>query len=157
MAPFSNWVNKEVIANEFDPEIGEMKWVFTGDHVADRTITYRVSVPEGENEGTSEAFFGQLLYNDPVSEDSHECTIGGDEEVTIGCDFNPHDTNTDWVIGDFEVLDAIDCWADVNCRLYPAQCEEDFYILDLIDLWAVGDYQCGPEDADKCFPWERVP
>lgn len=116
-----------------------------------------MNVPEAETEGTSKEFTGQLLYNDPISEDSHECTIGGDQEVAIGCDCNPQDTNSDWVIGDFELLGAIDCWADVNCRLSPAQCEQDFYILDLIDLWAEGDYQCSLQDTDKCFPWEIVP
>ena len=146
------------IANEFDPEVGEMKWVFIGDDVVDRTIEYKVDVPAGEEEGTAKTFSGQLLYNDPVSGDPYECSISGDEEVNIGCDCNPYDANSDWVLGDFEILDAIDCWADIDCRLYPAQCEEDFYMLDLIDLWAVGDYQCGPEEAaDKCFPWERVP
>lgn len=144
--------------NNFDPDTGEMKWVFTGDGVADKTITYKVSVPDGENEGTAKAFTGHLLYNDPITEYSHECTIGGDQAVMIGCDCNPHDTNSDWVIGDFELLDAIDCWAEVDCRLYPAGCEEDFYILSLIDLWAVDNYHCSPEQAaDRCFPWEIVP
>ncbi len=145
MAPFSNGVNKEVIANEFDPEMGgEMKWVFIGDDVVNRTIAYKVDVPAGEEEGTAKTFSGQILYNDPVSEASHECSISGDQELTIGCDYNPHDTNSDWVLGDFELLDAIDCRAEVDCRLSPAQCDDDFYLLDLIDLWAVGDYQCGP-------------
>lgn len=93
-----------------------------------------MNVPEDESEGTSKAFTCHLLYRDPISEYSHECSTGGDEEVAISCDCNPHDKNSDWVIGDFELLDAIDCWAEVDCRLCPAQCDEDFYILNLIDF-----------------------
>jgi len=48
--------------------------------------------------------------------------------------FNPYDTNPqDWVIGDFELLDAIDGWAIGNLG--------DFGLLDLIDFWAAGCYQ----------------
>ncbi len=48
--------------------------------------------------------------------------------------FHPHDNNPgDWVIGDFELLNAIDDWATGNLG--------DFELLDLIDFWAAGCYE----------------
>ncbi len=47
--------------------------------------------------------------------------------------FSPYDTNQDWIIGDFELLNAIDDWAVGNM--------DDFDLLDLIDYWAAGCYQ----------------
>jgi len=43
-----------------------------------------------------------------------------------------HDTNSDWSIGDFELLNAIDDWASGALG--------DFALLDLIDFWAAGCY-----------------
>ncbi len=49
--------------------------------------------------------------------------------------YHPYDTNQDWIIDDFELLDAIDCWAIAICNL------DDFTLLNLIDYWAAGCYQ----------------
>ncbi len=46
--------------------------------------------------------------------------------------YHPADTNGDHVIGDFELLDYIDLWANGQV--------EDFDLLDTIDLWAAGHY-----------------
>ncbi len=43
-----------------------------------------------------------------------------------------HDINKNWIIDDFELLDAIDRWAIDN--LY------DFELLNMIDYWAYGSY-----------------
>ena len=45
---------------------------------------------------------------------------------------HPSDTNQDWEVGDFELLDYIDQWA--------ARQVEDFDLLDTIDFWAAGEY-----------------
>ena len=47
--------------------------------------------------------------------------------------FHQYDTNQDWLIGDFELLNAIDAWAVGSL--------DDFGLLDLIDFWAAGCYQ----------------
>ncbi len=46
--------------------------------------------------------------------------------------FSSYDTNEDWTIGDFELLNAIDDWVDGNLG--------DFDLLNLIDYWAFGSY-----------------
>jgi hypothetical protein len=46
--------------------------------------------------------------------------------------YHPYDTDTDWTIDDFELLDAIDIWAAGNL--------DDFDLLDLIDYWAAESY-----------------
>lgn len=67
---------------------------------------------------------------------------------------NPYDVNQDWVIGDFELLDAIDAWASGEMAgCVGAGCDVDFYMLDLIDLWKAGSYEYLPESQDECFPW----
>ncbi len=43
-----------------------------------------------------------------------------------------YDTNQDWIIGNFELLDAIDAWAGGGLG--------NFELLDLIDYWAFGSY-----------------
>lgn len=53
--------------------------------------------------------------------------------MEIGYPFSLYDTDQDWAIGDFELLDAIDEWAKGDLG--------DFELLDLIDLWAAGCYQ----------------
>lgn len=52
-------------------------------------------------------------------------------------DYHPNDTNQDRVIGDFELLNAIDEWANGNVG--------DFDLLNLIDFWAFGSYCWDPE------------
>ena len=46
--------------------------------------------------------------------------------------FNPYDDDNNCVIGNFELLNAIDDWAIGNLG--------NFDLLDLIDLWAGGPY-----------------
>ena len=64
----------------------------------------------------------------------------------------PFDNNQDGVIGNFELLYAIDCWADLNCDLAPEECNRNFYLLNLIDLWAAVGYKYD-ETGEPCFPW----
>jgi hypothetical protein len=47
-------------------------------------------------------------------------------------DDHPADTDSDHVIGDFELLDYIDKWAQGQVG--------DFDLLDCIDMWAAGHY-----------------
>jgi hypothetical protein len=50
---------------------------------------------------------------------------------------HPYDKNQDWAIGDFELLDSIDVWAQGHLG--------DFELLDLIDYWAAG-----------CYKWDDI-
>lgn len=52
--------------------------------------------------------------------------------VSVALLLHPYDTDYDWVISDFEILDAIDAWVDKEL--------DDFGLLALIDLWAQGCY-----------------
>jgi hypothetical protein len=54
--------------------------------------------------------------------------------------YPPHscDTADYWVVGDFELIDAIDKWvAGGNCGDLPVG---DFVLIDLIDFWVFGSY-----------------
>jgi len=68
---------------------------------------------------------------------------------------NPYDANGDWMIGDFELLDAIDAWANGDMiGVIDAACDVDFYLLDLIDLWKADTYSYEQGSDDTCFPWK---
>ena len=67
---------------------------------------------------------------------------------------NPYDKSNDGTIDNFELLDAIDCWADMNCTIAPQGCNSNFYLLSLINLWATGEYIKNSESGDPCFSWE---
>jgi len=67
---------------------------------------------------------------------------------------NPYDANADWIIGDFELLDAIDAWATGSMAILIGQsCDVDFYMLDLVDLWKLSVYNYDDQGSDPCFPW----
>ncbi len=67
---------------------------------------------------------------------------------------NPYDANADWMIGDFELLDAIDAWATgPMATLIGQSCDVDFYMLDLVDLWKLSTYSYDDQSSDSCFPW----
>jgi len=68
----------------------------------------------------------------PVHVNGGEETTGIDFTLSEGYPCHRYDKDCDWVIGDFELLDAIDEWAAGNLG--------DFELLDLIDLWAEGSY-----------------
>ncbi len=70
--------------------------------------------------------------------DQADVDVDGIGDVCDAENYHPYDTNQDWIIGDFELLDAIDCWADPFCDL------DDFDLLDLIDFWAAGCYRLDP-------------
>ncbi|MCU0916224.1 MAG: SBBP repeat-containing protein, partial [Planctomycetes bacterium] len=55
------------------------------------------------------------------------------------CAAHAADTDYDWVVGDFELLDYIDRWVDGNVG--------DFELLDTIDLWAAGRYYWDEADG----------
>ena len=62
-----------------------------------------------------------ILDNVPISYPPHSC-----------------DTADYWVVGDFELIDAIDKWvAGDNCGNLPVG---DFVLIDLIDFWVYGSY-----------------
>ena len=54
------------------------------------------------------------------------------KKAVAGGVVNSYDTNQDWTIGNFELLNAIDDWAAGNLG--------NFELLDLIDMWAFGSY-----------------
>lgn len=65
------------------------------------------------------------VIDDPVAlENANGAAINGP--------VHPADTDGDHVIGDFELLDYIDLWANGQVG--------DFDLLDTIDLWAAGHY-----------------
>ncbi len=125
--------------SNYDPAAGEISWLFYGSDVMDGTINYTVHVPDTETIGAVREFSGELVYNDPDG-NPVIVQISGDMEVTIGYPFNSYDKDQDWIIGDFELLDAIDDWAKGNLG--------DFELLDLIDYWAKGSY-CWDTIAEK--------
>jgi len=53
--------------------------------------------------------------------------------------YHPSDKDSDYVIGDFELLYYIDLWAQGQVG--------DFDLLDTIDLWAAGQYYWDPVDG----------
>ncbi len=76
------------------------------------------------------------------------------EEIPAVTPTNPYDTNADWTIGDFELLDAIDAWATgPMATLIGQACDVDFYMLDLVDLWKLSTYSYDDQSSDPCFPW----
>ena len=112
-------------SNAFDPSVGELEWVFVGGDVISRTIKYEYSVPAGESIGSQKPFDGILSYNDPIFVEEQECIISNISQAIIG-QTNPYDINNDGIIGNFELLDAIDCWADLNCDLAPCRMQRKF-------------------------------
>ncbi len=54
------------------------------------------------------------------------------EILTSPDNIHPYDKDEDWVIGDIELLEAIDDWA--------AEILGDFELLDIIDFWAAKNY-----------------
>ncbi|MBI5739861.1 MAG: hypothetical protein HZA16_03985, partial [Nitrospirae bacterium] len=66
-----------------------------------------------------------------ISEDANYTNLDG-PDVSVTNNDN-YDRNGDWIIGDFELLDAIDIWSVGKM--------DDFALLDLIDYWVAGCYQ----------------
>ncbi len=129
----SEWVLVSATPNNssYDQGTGKVGWLFLDIGVLDTTISYTVHIPGTEVDGAIRNISGELKYNDPIG-DPLIVQIGGDQQVEIGNVYHLYDTNQDWEIGDFELLDAIDEWAAGNLG--------DFDLLDLIDFWAVGCY-----------------
>ncbi len=87
----------------------------------------------------------------PVDDYAWSFTVEDSPAVTPT---NPYDTNADWTIGDFELLDAIDAWATgPMATLIGQSCDVDFYMLDLVDLWKLNVYNYDDQGGDPCFPW----
>jgi hypothetical protein len=72
--------------------------------------------------------------------------LGGFWPGVSGTAYHPADLNNDYVIGDFELLDYIDLWAQGQVG--------DFDLLDAIDLWAAGHYYWDPVE-EKFKPGEE--
>ncbi len=79
------------------------------------------------------------VFEGPPSDQTCGDTLDNDcdglsDLADSGCwlPISSYDTNQDWIIGDFELLNAIDNWAAGNLG--------DFELLDLIDFWAYGSY-----------------
>ncbi len=77
-------------------------------------------------------------YGGLINSDGIEYVIDADSEqkyyfTTAVIPFHPYDIDQNWIIGDFELLNAIDDWAGGSLG--------DFDLLNLIDFWAVGCYQ----------------
>jgi hypothetical protein len=70
---------------------------------------------------------------------------------------NPFDSNTDWMISNYELLDAIDAWAEGHITdIIKQGCDSDFYLLKLIDLWMADSYVYFSDDGELCFSWKAV-
>lgn len=148
--------------NNFNPSTGEIKWVFSGTDVLDKVITYQFSIPVTYQftKPYQQSFNGHLLYLDPQTGTQFDCPINGiaSSQITL---FNPYDDDQNWEIGDFELLDAINDWANnAPSQDYPrmvlvigSSCDLDLYLLDLIDLWSETVYVPAINNGDPCFPW----
>jgi hypothetical protein len=66
---------------------------------------------------------------------------GFDSEIFLATPFSPYDTNQDWIIGNFELLNAIDNWAAGSLG--------NFELLDLIDFWAAGCYHLDVSSGER--------
>jgi len=65
------------------PCVGEIKWLFYGNDVKDRSITYTLSVPAGDC--GVKTFDGALNYNDPANDYTNTSKIiGGDTQTVCG-------------------------------------------------------------------------
>jgi len=85
---------------------------------------------------TNESTLGQPTSGEPSSSTNYENQPGFWNVVIqpggSSVQYNAYDTNQDCRIGDFELLNAIDQWAQGNLG--------DFPLLNLIDYWATGPY-----------------
>ncbi len=84
---------------------------------------------------TNESTLGQPTNGEPSSSTNYENKPGFWNVViqpAATVQYNAYDTNQDCTIGDFELLNAIDQWAQGNL--------DDFPLLNLIDYWASGPY-----------------
>ena len=82
----------------------------------------------------NESTLGQSTDGEPSSSTNYENQPGFWNVVNkpSSVQYDPYDTDQDCIIGNFELLDAIDDWAIGNLGNFP--------LLDLIDYWAAGSY-----------------
>ena len=120
--------------------------IASGDiHAAGQSSTnYKIEadvISGGGNEAsstnhTNESTLGQPTSGEPSSSTNYENQPGFWNVVIqpdgISVQYNAYDTDQDCTIGDFELLNAIDQWAQGNLG--------DFPLLNLIDYWATGSY-----------------
>ena len=75
----------------------------------------------------------RVTYDEgPAIEYSYDALGNRTQKKVLSHSTHAADTNSDWVIGDPELLDYIDLWALGQVG--------DLEILDTIDLWAAGHY-----------------
>jgi hypothetical protein len=92
--------------------------------------------------------------NGSIDNYSWSFEIGNSPEITPT---NPYDKNQDWIINDFELLDAIDAWAkSIIGEEIKDNCDIDFYLLNVIDFWKGDSYEYIKEKSEECFPWESI-
>ncbi len=107
--------------------------------------TSRVSVSSSGTQSNSYSLFasisgngGHIVFgssaNSLVTDDTNRMSDIFVHEQYIETIFNSYDSNRDCIIGDFELLAAIDNWARDNLG--------DFELLGIIDMWASVDAYC---------------
>ncbi|MCP4451586.1 MAG: hypothetical protein GY809_09010, partial [Planctomycetes bacterium] len=75
---------------------------------------------------------GQIAFGDIAASTGELVDLAMLAETREASTIHPADSDGDFVIGDFELLDYIDQWAQGQVG--------DFDLLDCIDLWAAGHY-----------------
>lgn len=112
-------------SNSINASIGEIKWVITKPTgITNMTVYYTAKVPDTEAINGSRAFNGVFLYTFEDLDTSKDIT--GNAVVTVIP--VPGDKDGDNKVGDFELLDFIEDWAQGGA--------DDFALLSAIDVWA---------------------
>lgn len=131
------------------------KWLFgpavypVGDLIIELKIDLNGDTPGNE----------YTLSGSAIDADGKYLTYG-DSFVKLAYPYIPVDTDENWEISDFELLDAIDLWA-TNSQIHgwPESIDDwDIYLLDLIDFWAGNGYQydiTGSQTAGEP-KWEKL-
>jgi hypothetical protein len=130
-----------------------MRWLFGGGGIAvgDSVIELAFAL-NGDTVGNSYWLTGGATVSD------RKYLTAGDSHLTIGEPCMPVDSDENWLIDDFELLNSIDMWAqNIQVKGWPADTEDwDFWLLSIINFWANNNgyrYKTGGTQPD----WEPVP
>ncbi len=123
-----NIISSAPTANGINSTNREIKWIFTGEQVFDRVVSYIVEIPS--NELGNRTFSGEMIYNDPNDNPITVITEGDsiinvEKQCIVKGDFNCDDK-----VSDFEILDYVSKWVKGEVS--------DFDLLDAINNWAKG-------------------
>lgn len=123
-----NISSSEPSANSFNSTTGEIKWIFFGESVSDRIISYVLEIPPGVLGNNT--FSGEFMYLDQWNS-TITCDIMGDAVINVEkkC-LVRGDANCDDEVSDFEILDYVNKWANGEVS--------DFDLLEAIENWAKG-------------------